>query len=175
MPIILAIIGAVIAAGIWYNRAKHAKSAATDLMGTANDARLAARRFGYKMKTDVHPIDMIGDARLAAAGIAAAIAGMDAPLSRDEIGQLELEVQVILKAEREEATDIAAFGRWIAGQAGSPEEAVRRLSKRVLSLAGSEVAQDVLSLAETVATTDGPLDDIQLDAMRIIRTVFGVA
>ncbi|MEM7547482.1 MAG: TerB family tellurite resistance protein [Pseudomonadota bacterium] len=174
MPIVLAVIGAIIAAGIWYHRVQSAKAATTDLLGAANDVRLAARRFGYKRKTNVHPVDMINDPRLAAAGIAAAIAGMDAPLSREEIAQLELETQVILRSEPDEAKAIAAFGRWISGQAGSPDEAVRRLSKRLRKLAGEEVANDVLSLAQAVATADGALDERQEDALRMVRTVFRV-
>ena len=103
MPFILAAIGVLIAAAVWYQRARAAKDAAGDLIGAANDARLAARRFGYRMKANVHPVELIEDPRLAAAGVAAAVAGMDGPLTREEIDQLAQECQVVFGAERAEA------------------------------------------------------------------------
>lgn len=172
MPIILAVVGLLIAASVWYYRARAARNAAGDILDAANDVRLAARRFGYRRRSNVHPVDTIDDARLAAAGVAAAVAGMDGPLTRQEIDALKLECQAVLKADLSEAEDIAAFGQWIAGQCGTPEEACRRLTRAIRKLAGDETREDLLTLATRVAEADGALDERQTEALRRVGDAY---
>jgi len=175
MHILVLIIGAILGAAYWFHRAKAAKEAAGDLLGAANDVRLAARRLGFQRKTNKHPFDQITDPRIAAAGIAAALASMDSPLTEAEINTMTLETQVILKAESSEADDIAAFGRWLAGQGGTPDEAVRKLSKITLSLAGREAGPDLVQYCNNIATVSSPLDERQAEALKKIETTFGIA
>lgn len=172
MPFIIGLVGLIIAAAVWYNRAKSARNAAGDLVNAANDVRLAARRFGFRAKSNVHPADDIEDGRLAAAGLAAALAGVDGPLTRGEIDALTLETRVILQAEAPEARDIAAFGQWLAGQCGTPDEAVRRLTKTILRTVGNGVGEDVELLATRVAEAGGPLNERQRDVLDRMRRAF---
>lgn len=175
MPVLLGILGALSVAMIWYWRMKMAREAAGELAGAANDVRLAIRRFGYLRKHKSHPADCVDDARLAAAGVVAAIAGMDAPLSQAEIDRLTAEAGSVFGVAPAEAVDITAFGRWIAGQCTSPEDAVRRLVRRVRELAGPEAGPDLMAMVEVVATADGaPMDERGDDALAIIRRGLGM-
>ena len=81
MPVVLFLIGVLTAAGIWFYRVQNARQSAGDLLDAAYDVRLAARRFGFKRKTNVHPVDSIEDAWLAASGIIHAMAGMRGSLT----------------------------------------------------------------------------------------------
>lgn len=176
MHILLGLLGALGAAMVWYWRMKMAREAAGELVGAANDVRLAIRRFGYKRRHKTHPADCVDDARLAAAGIVAAIAGMDAPLSQREIDRLTAEAGAVFGVAPAEAVDIAAFGRWVAGQCNSPEEAVRRLTRVVRDKAGVEAGPDLLAMAEAVSTADGaPMDTREADALAAIRRGLGMA
>jgi len=176
MHILLGILGAFSVAMIWYWRLKTAREAAGEVANAANDARLAIRRFGYMRNRKTHPADCVDDPRLAAAGIVAAIASMDAPLSQAEIDRLTAEAGNVFDVEPGEAVDIAAFGRWIAGQCKTPEEAVRRLVKVVSSEAGAEAGPDLIAMAEQVATADGiNLDGRETDALEDIRRGLGMA
>ena len=157
MHILLGLIGIIGAIAFWYWRAQQAREAAGDIADAANDVRLAARRFAYRRRHNKHPADCVEDPRLAAAGIVAAIASMDAPLSQAEIQALSNEARAVFKADAAEADDIASFGRWISGQCNSPGEAVRRLVKVVQSQAGPEAGADLLAMAERVATADGAM------------------
>ena len=175
MHILLALIGIVGAVAVWYWRAKMAREAAGDLLDAANDARLAARRFAYRRRTDKHPADCVEDPRLAAAGIVAAIASMDAPLSQAEIDALTTEARIVFKTDRGEAEDIAAFGRWISGQCNTPAEAVRRLTKVVHASAGEGAGTDLLAMIEKVATADGgALGADEAASMDTIRRMMGL-
>jgi uncharacterized tellurite resistance protein B-like protein len=176
MHIILGILGALSVAMIWYWRLKTAREAAGELAGAADDVRLAIRRFGYLRKHKTHPADCVEDPRLAAAGIVAAIAAMDAPLSQAEIDRLTAEAGAIFGVTPAEAVDIAAFGRWVAGQCNTPEDAVRRLVKRLRATAGIEAGPDLIAMIEAVATADGaPMDERELDALTSIRRGLGMA
>lgn len=140
---------------LWYWRLKMAREAAGELADVANDVRLAARRFAYKRRQSSHPLDCVDDPRLAAAGIALAVAGIDQPLSRSELQAMHRGARELFTATEAEAADIVAFGRWIAGQANSPEEAVRRLTKVIRRTAGTGVGADLQRLVERVAGADG--------------------
>ena len=176
MHILLGILGVISVVALWYWRIKAAGEAAGELAGAASDVRLAIRRFGYMRKHKSHPADCVDDPRLAAAGIVAAVAGMDAPLSQAEIDRLTAEAGTVFGADPAEAVDIATFGRWIAGQCNSPEEAVRRLVRVVQARAGAEAGPDLVAMVEAVATADGaPLDQREIDALVTIRHALGMA
>ncbi|HSF95751.1 MAG TPA: TerB family tellurite resistance protein [Thermohalobaculum sp.] len=176
MPFILGILGVLSVVALWYWRFKAAQDAAGEVAIAANDVRLAIRRFGYLRKHKTHPADCVEDPRLAAAGIVAAIASMDAPLSQAEIDRLTAEAGAVFGVDGAEAVDIAAFGRWIAGQCNTPDEAVRRLVKVVREKAGAEAGPDLLAMVEAVATADGgALDSDETDALLTIRRGLGMA
>ncbi len=173
MPVLIAILGALAAAGIWYWRLRNAGEIARDLTEVANDVRLAARRFGFRRRANVHPVDCIDDARMAAAGIVMGIAEMDGALTEAEIRTASLQFQSVFDTPKDEADELVTFGRWIANQSPSREEGVRRLSKRLLALAGLEVGSDLVRMVQTVATADGgALNEDASDALQTIRRYF---
>jgi uncharacterized tellurite resistance protein B-like protein len=174
--ILLGILGVLSAAMIWYWRVKQAGEAAGELTNAANDVRLAIRRFGYMCTRKTHPADCVDDARLAAAAIVAAIASMDAPLSQAEIDLLTAEAGAVFDVEPAEAVDIAAFGRWIAGQCNTPEDAVRRLTRIIRAKAGAEAGPDLIRMIEKVASADGlGLEERETDAVEAVRRGLGMA
>jgi uncharacterized tellurite resistance protein B-like protein len=176
LHILLGILGVLSAAMIWYWRVKQVGEAASELTNAANDVRLAIKRFGYMRGRKTHPADCVDDARLAAAGIVAAIASMDAPLSQAEIDLLTAEAGAVFNVDSAEAVDIATFGRWIDGQCNNPEDAVRRLTKIIRRKAGAEAGPDLISMVEKVATVDGiGLDERETDALEAIRRGLGMA
>ena len=168
MPVILAILGIISAAAIWYYRAQAARDAAGDLMDMANDVRLAARRFGFKRRTNVHPVDSIDDARLAAAGLVAAIAGMAGPPGQPQLDEMSRQFQSVFSTSKEDAAEIVTFGRWIAEQCGTRSEAVRRLSKRLRALNASDGHDDLQSMIDAVIAHAGPQTEDQADAKDMI-------
>ena len=143
MPVLLAILGAIAAAAFWYYRIRAAGDMAGDLADAANDVRLAARRFGYKRKTNVHPADAVDDARVAAAGIVLAIAAMDQAVGEADTKALTIEAQSKFGIDKAQALEIVTLARWVVEQCGNRDEAVRRLARRVRDLAGAEAAADL--------------------------------
>ncbi len=172
MPYLIALLGVIGAIGVWWWRIRMAKVALGAAVDAAKDVRLAARRFGFKNKTNAHPADAVEDPRLAAAGIIAAVAEMDGPLGRAELDTLMLECRRVFGVPADEAMDMVSFGRWVAGQCGTPDEAVRRLLKIVRAKAGPDALPDLLAMMETVAKSDGAeLTERQTEAMAQAKRV----
>ena len=170
MHILLGLLGIVGALALWYWRMKMAREAAGELVDAANDVRLAVRRFGYKRAHDKHPADCVEDPRLAASGIALAVAGCDAPLSRAELTMMAAEAGSVFQTSTEESDEIAAFGRWLQGQCQTPEEAVRRLSKVVRLKAGAEGSAQMIEITSRVAAADrGELTERQTSLIDQLR------
>ena len=169
MPIILFAVGILSAAVFWYYRMQAARRGAVDLLDAANDVRLAARRFGFRRKLNVHPVDSIDDARLAASGIVHAIGTMDGALSAGQEREILVQFQSVFGVTGAEAAEIAAFGRWIAEQCGTRAEAVRRLSRRLSRIAGPEAQSDLERMIAAVVPDPG--DDVA-DALGIVGRAF---
>ncbi len=167
MPFLVMILGALAAAGVWYWRINNARDAIGDIADMANDVRLAARRFGFRRRNNVHPADSIDDARLAGAGIVVAVAELQGPLTQEQIDTLIIQAQSKFDTDQQEAREIVTFGRWIAQQCGTKDEAVRRLSKRLRGLAGASALPDLEAMIEAVAGSN--LDERAEDAVGTIR------
>lgn len=175
MHILGAILLIVVAAGAWLLRGQRAARGARDLIDVAADAQAAARRFRFRWESDRHPVEALEDSRLAAAGLLAAIGEMAGPLTQEQVAALAAACGRTFGAGSAESRDYAAFGRWIAGQCGSPDEAARRLTRATLRLAGPEGGSDLLAMAQAVVAAGGaPATDRQTEAMTRIARDFGV-
>ncbi|QHQ35978.1 hypothetical protein [Algicella marina] len=173
MPVLVALLGFLAAAGYWYFRIRDAGGTARDLADAANDVRLAARRFGFRSRANIHPIDCIEDARMAAAGITVAVAEMDGALTQAEKDTAIVQFQSVFDVSKSDAEELFTFGRWIASQSGTRAEAVRRLTKKLVSLAGAEAGPDLIRLVKAVGMAEGNIlhDDAE-DALQTIRRYF---
>lgn len=169
MPVIIAVVGLLVAALVWYNRIKQAGHVAGEIKDAANDVRLAARRFGFKRRTNVHPIDALDDARLAAAGIVAATAQMDSLWDKDMSDAMVQQAQSVFDVALDEAEEMVVFARWIAEQGGNPHETVRRMARRLKGLAGRDAKADTVQMIRGVSGRGGR--GLSADAEEAIETV----
>lgn len=136
-------------------RARGAAMATHDVIEAADDVRAAVRRFGFRRQAGRHPADIVDDARLAAAGMMAAIAKMDGELTKAQIDALRVECRASFRVGQKDADEIAAYGRWLASQSQDPEDVIRRLSARVQALAAEEAQKDLIGMLERVAAVEG--------------------
>ncbi|MFK7945360.1 MAG: TerB family tellurite resistance protein [Paracoccaceae bacterium] len=155
MHILLGLLAAIAAAAFWLYRAQAAREQAREILDGANDVRLAARRLLYKRKHNTHPADSVEDPRLAAAGIMVAVATMDAPISQTEIATMTRLMSETFDINEREALDMVSFGRWVADECGTNDEAVRRLAKVVAQEAGPDAGPDLIRMATEVAAAEG--------------------
>jgi len=168
---LIAVLGTAIF--IWY-RMKDARQIGGEMLDAADDLRATVRRLMYKANNNAHPTDSVDDPRLAAAGIAVAVATMDGPITQFEIETLSRLSRDIFSISERESLDIVSFGRWIAGQCTTNAEAVRRLSRVVAKTAGPEAGPDLLRLITEVATAGGiELGEDEIEGIDTVRRVLG--
>jgi hypothetical protein len=173
MPYVLALLAALGGAYMWYMRLKSARDASEALIEAANDVRLAARRFGFKRKMNLHPSDSIDDPRLATASIVAALMQMERDWEREMGEKLSLQLQSVYDIPGDEAGEMVTFARWMSGQCGTRDEAVRRLGKRLAGMADRAALANVRQLADAlVAGPDGAYSDRTSDAIDMLRRQF---
>lgn len=168
----LALLGTIIF--IWY-RLKDTRQIGGEALEAADDLRATVRRLMYKHKHDAHPADSVDDPRLAASGIAVAVATMDGPITQAEIETLARLSGEIFEVSGREALDIVSFGRWVAGQCTTNMEAVRRLSRIIARRAGAEAGPDLLRLVTEVATASGnQIGEDEEEALFMVRRTLGM-
>lgn len=137
--------------------------------GGADDVRAAVKRYRSRAATGSHPCEDIDDARLAAAGMMAAIAGMDGPLTKGQIDAIRVECRAAFRVVQREADEIAAFGRWLAEEADGSEDALHRLSSKLRALAPAEAQRDLIRMLERVADVEGGVSAEQRQAITTVR------
>ncbi|NRB19325.1 MAG: hypothetical protein HRU33_17570 [Rhodobacteraceae bacterium] len=164
MPLLIAILG--IAAAVYFvlNRARNAALMAGDLVDVAKDVKLAARRFGFRRQTNMHPVESVEDTNLATAALAIAFQQLDGTPGRDQSDKLICQLQGQLGMDSDAAENAAVLGRWLVSQCGGTEAALARLSRKAYRLGGAEALQPLMEILNG-SLSDNGLSPRQQDAM----------
>ena len=176
MPYIIAILGALTAGYFFVMRARNAAEMTGELMDVANDVRLAARRFGFRRKLNVHPVENIEDPKLAIGGIASAFLELDDLPTREQRDALDRALRDQLRVDAREAQEITVLGRWFVTECGGADAAVARLSRKLAGLGGAESFQPLLKIVNATLTAGtGSLNDRQREALDAVKNAFRIS
>lgn len=175
MPILIAILGALVAVYFFVMRARNAANVAGDLIDVANDVRLAARRFGFRRNLNEHPVESIDDPKIAIGALASAFLELDDLPTREQRGKLDTQLREILRIDAKSAQEITILGRWLVAECGGPEPAVARLSRKLFKMQGTDAMQSVLTIINgTLQETGTGLSGRQTEALDSIKRAFRV-
>ncbi len=178
MPILIAILGILSAAAYYIFRVRNAADAAGDLMDMANDVRLAARRFGFKRKTNIHPVEAIEDSSIAIAGIASAFLELDDLPTSDQRSALVRSMRDVLNLSAQDADELSILGRWMVADCGTPDAAISRLSRKLVRLSGQESLTPLLAIVNGTLTggeSGTGLNAKQRDALDDVKRAFRIS
>lgn len=175
MPIIVALAGAAFAFYFFVIRARNAAHMVGDLADVAADVAGAARRFGFRRRTNVHPVEAIEDENLAAGSIAVAFLELDDYPSKDLQDTLQRELQSQLGMSITQAEEITVLGRWFVSECGGPSPAISRLSRKLYNMAGTGGVQPVMAIIQAALTANSKdLSERQTDALDDIKRAFHI-
>ena len=118
MPFILSILGVLAAAYYWMYRMRGAAEMAGELADVASDVLSAARRFGFKRKLNLHPVESIEDPNLAIAGIAVSFLELDDFPTTAHRDALNVQLRSQLRVDQPTADELIILGRWFMTESG---------------------------------------------------------
>ncbi|MDQ2091508.1 hypothetical protein [Marimonas arenosa] len=176
MPVLLAVVGLCVAVLFFVVRARNAAGVASDLLDMAKDVRLAARRFGFRRRTDIHPAESIEDPSIAIAGIANAFLELDDLPTSTQRSALTRAMAETLNLARQDADELTILGRWMANECGTSQAAVSRLSRKLVRLAGRESFTPLLTILNaTLTASSTSINTRQKEALDDVKRAFRIS
>ncbi|WP_224814555.1 hypothetical protein [Hasllibacter sp. MH4015] len=166
---LLAVIGGIV---FWVYRARMAATAASDLADMAGTVMGAARRFGFRRRHDMHPVDCIDDTTLAAGALTVAFLDLGQTQTEEMRRTHILALQKHFVIGKDEAEELLVMGHWLVNECSGPAPAVTRLGKRLMKLTGSHALDAPLQVINDVAGASGGLTDSQRDALHDLQRIF---
>ena len=132
MPITLGLIVLGMIVYFVLLRVRRGSRMVAEVIDMPTDVRTAARRLGYKRRTDVHPVDGIDDPKLAQV------------------------VQHGMARDIEQARNMMVLGHWLVRTCGGAKDAVSRLARRLYVLDEGASAACVISMLQGLSKDDVP-------------------
>lgn len=173
MPILVGLVGIAVAVYFFVIRARNAANIADDVLDMANDVRLAARRFGFRRQTNVHPAESIEDPKIAIATIASAFIELDDLPTQEHRRALEVQLRAQLRVTEAEVEELTVLGRWMVSQCGGAAAAIARVSRKLQKLQGvSAVEPLMIILQNSAGATGNDLSLRQKEALEDIKRAF---
>ncbi len=176
MPYIIAVMGLLIGAYFWIQRARMAAEATQDLVGVAQDVLAAAKRFGFRRKLNLHPVESLEDPDVAIAGAGVAFLELGGLPSAEQQDKLIASLQSHLGQGQNKAEEAAILGRWLVAESGGAQQGLERLVRRLHKLSGAQAFQPLMAVLKDVAAAsrDGNVSTRQREALEEIARLFRI-
>ena len=176
MPFILSLLAIAAAGYFWMNRARNAANVATDLVGVAQDVMGAARRFGFRRRANVHPVESLDDAGVAIAALGIGYLELGGLPRAEQHEALVRCLQVNCGHSHDQAQEAVILGRWLITECGGAGPGVDRLSRRLWKLKGASSFDPLMAVIKGVAASGGvEVNGRQKDALDAIARAYRVS
>lgn len=164
MPILMGLLGLILAAGFWAWRIRMAKNALDDVSSMAGDVISAARRLGFRRKLNLHPVESVDEPELAITAIGVAFLDLAALPTAEQLAGLKTSVTQHLSVSEIRADEMMIVGRWLVNECKGADSAVTRLTKRLYQIDKSAFP-GLLAVLGDVGQNGGGLSPRQRDAL----------
>jgi hypothetical protein len=177
VPYIIALFGVIVAAYFWIQRARMAAEATQELVGVAQDVLAAAKRFGFRRKLNLHPVESLEDPDVAIAGAGVAFLELGGLPTAEQQDRLIASLQSHLGQSHNKAEEAAILGRWLVAESGGALHGLDRLTRRLHKLRGSQSFQPLMAVLKDVASAgrDGSLSTRQSEALEEIARLYRIS
>ncbi len=140
------------------------------MLDAANNVRLAARRFSFKRRTNVHPVDDIDDPSAAIATIATPFTELDDLPTKDQRDLLAVQLQYQLNQDPKSTEELMDLGRWLMMKCGRPDAAISRATRQLHKFDGVNSVETLMTVLKNLAGEK--LSGSQTDALSEITCAF---
>ncbi|WJS84236.1 hypothetical protein [Paracoccus sp. TOH] len=171
MPALIAILGLILAAGVWAWRLRMAKQALDDVSGIAGDVIAAARRLGFRRRMNAHPVESIEEPSLAISALGLAFLDLASLPTAEQLKSLKQAVRKELAVSEIKTDEMLIVSRWLVNECKTPQMAIGRLGKRLAQLDRTGFQPLLAVLGGMEGGTD-TLSPRQRDALDEIARIF---
>jgi len=177
MPYLIALFGLVIGAYFWIQRARMAAEATRELTGVAQDVMAAARRFGFRRRHNMHPVESLEDPDVAIAGAGIAFLELGGLPTSEQHDKLVVSLQAHLGQSSSKAEEALILGRWLVTESGGARQGLERLTRRLYKMRGAESFQPLMAVLKDVAAAarDGVVSTRQSEALAEIAALYRIS
>jgi hypothetical protein len=173
MPYILGLVALIGAAYFWAQRARNAADMTRELAGVASDVAAAARRFGFRRRTNIHPVESLEDADVAVAGIGIAFLELGGLPSAEQQEALIRALQARLEMPHDKAQEAMILGRWLVTESQGSQPGLTRLTRKLVKMKGQAGFEPLMMVLRDVAeANDGVMSPQQGDALDEVRLIY---
>ncbi|MCB2135969.1 MAG: hypothetical protein KDE08_08500 [Rhodobacteraceae bacterium] len=176
MPFLIGLLGLIAVAYLWMSRVRHAAEMTNELANMAGDVLAAARRLGFRRRTNIHPVESIEDTVIGIGALAQAFIELGGLPTEEQQNRLITSLQAHTGKSLQEAEETLILGRWIIAQCNGPEPAIDRLLRRLVRLDRTGSFEPLMAVLNDVAKAGrtGEISDKQMDALTEIARQYKV-
>ena len=175
MPFVMGLLALAAGLYFWLNRARNAAHMAGDLADMAQDVMGAARRFGFRRRANVHPVDSLEDANVATAALGIGFLELGSLPRAEQLEALTVSLQARLGQSHDQAKEALILGRWLIGECGGPQPGIDRLARRLWKMKAMAAFEPlILVLKDVMAAGDGSWSTRQQEALEAVKRVFRI-
>ncbi|MEQ9505425.1 MAG: hypothetical protein RLO80_04080 [Hyphomonas sp.] len=177
MHILLGLLTLLVAIGVWIWRLRMARQGLDAAADIARTVANAPRRFAFKYKAGKGGLDLIEDAREAAAIMMMEVAlARGGPLTPRQGEIIEAEIRDHFDYSPRDAEDLATHAAWVCQTSPAPNETMRRLSQLIVeaSQLGPKEVVDLDSMLVAVSEAEGLPTRDQLALLQVYRDTAGL-
>lgn len=155
MSIILALLAALGAVGTLLWRLNNAADATRGLAEAAGDLRNMKRRWGWRRKSNVDPMVLVDDPRIAAVTMMTAIAQADGALTSAERSMIVRQAMEHFSCTSKVADEMLSYARFLLGDTREPSNCFIKLRPLIMKSCNATERSDLIAMLRATAACDG--------------------
>jgi uncharacterized tellurite resistance protein B-like protein len=153
MHILIALVGILGVAAVWYWRLKAIKETTDDVSDMAGRAWGKWKRYKFRRKAEAAPVEAVDDPVAAAVIMMMAIAAEEHPLT--QTAETAIRHEVIKTMGIADPTELMVFGKWVASHVEDANNVSLRYTKLWMRDLSQSEREDFLQMVRRAAAADG--------------------
>ncbi|WP_300532466.1 TerB family tellurite resistance protein [Maricaulis sp.] len=155
MHILLGLVGAIAAIGIWIYRIRAAADAASQVADLAGEAANLPRKMRFRSKARRNGLDVIDDPREAATVLMLCIVRVDGEVTAAHKEAIAGQMVTRFELDRDASEEILARASWHVSELVDETNAINKMVDFIIERVGRDEMPALMQMLEAAASIDG--------------------